>query len=91
MIKPQRKLSHLGGFKVNGRRSLRGSEEIHGSLLCLLLSEYVPEKSHGVNDSGQLLQNGILGIFQTGGITYSHGLKMNTSDLAAPAAAFPSP
>lgn len=91
-IKRQRKISHLGGFKVNRRESLRGSKEIHGSLLCLLLSENIPEKGHGVNDSRQLLQNGILGIFQTGGITYSRGLKMKmNSETWLPCASEPGP
>lgn len=50
-------------FKVNGRGSLCGSKEVHGSLLRLLFSENIPEKGHGVNDSRQLFQNGILSIF----------------------------
>ena len=76
IIKPQRKFSHFGGFKVNGRGSLRGSKEIDGSLVSLLLSENIPEKGHGVNDSRQLFQNGILGIFQIGRIAYSSGLRI---------------
>ena len=71
----QRKLSYFGGFKVNRRGSFRGSKEIHGSLLSLLLSENIPEKGHGVNNSGQLFQNSILGIFQIGRVTHSCGLE----------------
>lgn len=75
-MQPQRKFSHFGGFKVNGRGSLHGSKEINGSLLSLLLSENIPEKGHGVNNPGQLFQDGILGIFQISRITYGRGLKM---------------
>lgn len=75
IVNTQRKLSHFGGFKVNGRRSLRGSKEIHGSLLSLLLSENIPEKGHGINNSRKLFQNSILGIFQIGRVTHSSGLK----------------
>lgn len=75
IVSPQRKLSHFGGFKVNGRGSLRGSEEIDGSLLSLLLPEDVPEKGHGVNDSRELFQNSIPGILQIGRVGHSRGLK----------------
>lgn len=77
----QRKLSHFGGFKVNGRGSLRGSEEIDGSLLSLLLPENVPEKGHGVNDSRELFQNSILGILQIGRVGHSSGLKIRDKHL----------
>lgn len=73
-MKPQREVSHFGGFKVNGRGSLCGSKEINRSLLSLLLSENIPEKGHGVNNSRQLFQNGIPGIFQIGRITHNSGL-----------------
>lgn len=72
--------SYFGGFKVNGRGSLCGPQEIDRSLLSLLLSENIPEKGHGVNSSRQLFQDGISGIPQVGRITCGHGLKikMNT-------------
>ena len=79
IVSPQRTLSHFGGFIVNGRGSLRGSEEIDGSLLSLLLPEDVPEKGHGVNDSRELFQNSIPGILQIGRVGHSRGLK-NTDE-----------
>ena len=81
IISLQRKLSHFGGFKVNGRGSLRGSEEIDGSLLSLLLPEDVPEKGHGVNNSRELFQNSILGILQIGRVSHSSGLKNRDEHL----------
>jgi hypothetical protein len=44
--------------------------------LSLLLSENIPEKSHGVYDARQLFQNGILGISQVDGIAYGSRLKV---------------
>lgn len=69
-------MTDLGGFKVNRGGSFCGSQEIHRSLLSFLLSENIPDKGHGIHNSRQLFQNGVLGISQVDWVTDGSSLKV---------------